>query len=323
MDLLVNDLSLHGQFPDVTSFRCSVQRVMEIRRIARRYGRELHCHRKILYAEVTSTMTMPQAVQMLTLEERRSLLQWLTQHGPFWEDARNHQSDDWFECNGSIVTDTAIAEVAWCCLNGIERGLVSFTPSDWVFSPLILDWVLEKGVKKSVNVKNYWDPNAVEAVLQTAPRPVESWSQLEKITRVCFTQLTFAVDAFVPLNGHPFVSSAAQRLLSILDTLNRYKSCFGNDNRRTVEGHEIYHDFFTGKKGDGGRGALFSDSSDSEKIEFEKDMTFKHPKNARKTLFCSWHGKVQTPQLRVHFAWPIRADRPLYVVYVGPKLTKR
>ena len=42
-----------------------------------------------------------------------------------------------------------------------------------------------------------------------------------------------------------------------------------------------------------------------------------------KTLFCPWHGKVQTPQLRVHFSYPIRANEPLYIVYVGPKLTKR
>ena len=51
-------------------------------------------------------------------------------------------------------------------------------------------------------------------------------------------------------------------------------------------------------------------------------MTFKHPTDASKTLFCPWHGKVQTPQLRVHFSWPVRADEPLYIVYVGPKITK-
>lgn len=80
---------------------------------------------------------------------------------------------------------------------------------------------------------------------------------------------------------------------------------------------------FTGKKGDGGRGATFTDSSDSEKSEFKKEMTFDNPLDAKRTLFCPWHGKVQTPQLRVHFSYPICADEALFVVYVGPKLTKR
>ena len=32
---------------------------------------------------------------------------------------------------------------------------------------------------------------------------------------------------------------------------------------------------------------------------------------------------VRRMTLRLHFSWPIRADEPVYVVYVGPKLTKR
>ena len=85
----------------------------------------------------------------------------------------------------------------------------------------------------------------------------------------------------------------------------------------------VYRDFFTGKKGDGGRGAMFSDSSDTEKDDFASELRFRHPDRPDERLFCPWHGKVQTPQLRVHFSHPIRADVPLYVVYVGPKLTKR
>ena len=52
-------------------------------------------------------------------------------------------------------------------------------------------------------------------------------------------------------------------------------------------------------------------------------MTFGPPEHADRTLFFPWHGKVQTPQLRVHFSWPVRADKHLYVVYVDPKITKR
>jgi hypothetical protein len=323
VELLVNDLSLHGQFSDVASFRVAIGRLMAIREVARRFGRALHCHRSFAHARVTPTMTMPKAVQALTLEERRALLQWLNQHGPFWEDMRNHRPDDWLECNGSWVMDTAVGEAAWCCLNGIERDLVSLTPSNWQFSPVLVDWVSDSGVRKTVGVANHWDPTAIEAVLQAAAPPLASWKQLESLVTARCTQITFAVDAFTFLNGHPFVSGAAQRLIFILTTLNRFKSCFDADGQRTPEGHEIYQDFFTGRKGDGGRGALFSDSSADEKSKFEAEMTFVHPADASKTLFCPWHGKVQTPQLRVHFSSPVRADEPLYVVYVGPKITKR
>lgn len=268
-------------------------------------------------------MTMPKAVQALTLEERRALLQWFNQHGPFWEDMRNHRSDDWLECNGNIVTDTAVGEAAWCCLHGIERDLVSLTPSNWLFSPVSVDLVSDTGASKTVGVANHWDPAAIEAVLRAAAAPLASWKQLEALATARCTQITFAAGAFAPLNGYPFVLGAAQRLMFILETLNRFKSCFDADGQRTPEGHEIYQEFFTGKKGDGGRGALFSDSSASEKRKFGAEMTFAHPADASKTLFCSWHGKVQTPQLRVHFSSPVRADEPLFVVYVGPKITKQ
>lgn len=322
MELLVNDLSLHGQFQDLASFKDAIGRLMAIRQIARRFGRALHCHRGFAQAPVTPTMIMPQAVQALTLEERRALLQWLNQHGPFWEDMRNHPPDDLLECDGSVVTDTAVGEAAWCCLNGIERCLVSLTPSDWQFSPVLVALVSDTA-RTAVEVANYWDPVAIETVLQVAAEPLISWKQLEVSATARYNQITFAVDAFTPLNGYPFVSGAAQRLMFIFETLNGFKSCFDAAGQRTPEGHEIYQNFFTGRGGEGGRGALFSDSSDSEKSTFEEEMTFVHPADASRTLFCPWHGKVQTPQLRVHFSSPIRADEPLYVVYVGPKRTKR
>lgn len=321
MELLVNDLSLHGQYPDLSSFQTAARKVMVIRQILRRFGRELYCHRNITNAPVTRTMAMPQAVQALSKDERRALMQWLTRNGPFWEDIRNHDPGDWFECEGKIVTDSAIGEAAWCCMNNIDRRLVSFSQSDWEFSPLSVHWRSEK--EKSVDVKNYWDPDALEAVLQAAPVQIASWPQLEDLVTVRCPNLRFASDAFAPLQGTPFSSSAARRLLFIFDTLNRLMSCFDAKGQRTPEGQEIYNNFFTGKAGNGGRGPIFTDSSEDEKRRFRSAMTFKNPDDGSRTIFCPWHGKVQTPQLRVHFSWPVQANKPLYVLFVGPKLTKR
>jgi hypothetical protein len=72
-----------------------------------------------------------------------------------------------------------------------------------------------------------------------------------------------------------------------------------------------------------GDNAWFSDSSEAEKNEFEESLTFPHPVEPGQTLFCTWHGKVKTQQIRIHFSWPVRWDTPLYILYVGPKITRR
>lgn len=319
---LVNDLSFHGQFSDLTSFRDAIGRLMTIREIIRRYGRELHCHKGMMSADVMLGKTMQQVIQELTSNQQRSLKSWITQNGPFWEDTRNHSADDYLELNGDVVTDTAVGEAAWCCFNGIERELVSLMPSNWLFTPLPVRWVSGSDEQKITDVVNHWNPGTLEAILKVAPIPIASWQQLAALTNARWPLLTFAADAFSFLDGHPFVSGAAQRLLAILDVLNRFKSCFDEKDQRTAEGHEIYQNFFTGKKEGGGHGATFTDSSDGEKIKFKNELTFKHQDDSSKTIFCTWHGKVQTPQLRVHFSWPVRSDEPLYIVYVGPKITK-
>jgi len=133
----------------------------------------------------------------------------------------------------------------------------------------------------------------------------------------------FSEDAFAPLKGHPFVHGAAHRLIALFQILNRFKACHDDQGKRTKEGHELYQNFFTGKKGGGGKGALFKDSSDGEKSDFKAEMTFTHPHRPGQQLFCPWHGSTQTPQLRIHFSWPVKSDEPVYIVYVGPKITKR
>ena len=69
--------------------------------------------------------------------------------------------------------------------------------------------------------------------------------------------------------------------------------------------------------------ALFSDSSDSEKNDanFRTAMTFKDPEG--RELICFWHGKIKTPQYRIHFSYPLKKGAPLYIAYIGEKLTKK
>lgn len=323
MELLFNDLSLHGQFGELRSFEASLTTLMQIREIARQYGRAVPCLRSINQAQVTSSVRLFQVLDRLSLDRRRAILQWLARDGPFWDDNRHHTSDEWYEFRGTIVTDTALGEAAWGSIHRIDTRLVSLSPSNWEIAPITIDEVQSSGSRMETSVENYWSTATIENALKSAPIPISSWHELREVSLARCGHLQIAADAFEPIGGHPFVFSAAQRILFILVTLNRLKQCFDASGQWTQEGHFIYRDYFTGKKGSGGRGALFSDSSDKEKSDFTKEMTFNHPSKNNTKIFCPWHGKIQTPQMRVHFTHPIRHDEPLAIVYIGPKITKR
>ena len=313
----MNDLSIHGQFPDIASFHTAVTRIMSMRNLSRQYGVELFCHRNMAHAQVTDAFKLPQVIGRFSQAERSALMQWLTKHGPYWEDYREHDSDDYLECNEKIVTDYAIGEAAFRCFHAGNCQIVSMTPSNWEESPLSVWWRGGNCGDLDVQVINHLDIENLEAILRSEPPPIESWERLDDVCCARFLNLKFSGDAFDSLAGHPFVPGAAQRIIERLDILDRYKKCFDADGKRTSEGHQLYQEHFTGNK------AWFSDSSDDEKHDFKTELTFKHPENSGEKLFCAMHGKVKTPQIRIHFSWPVTAKSALYVVYVGHKITKR
>lgn len=322
MGYLVNNLSLHGQFPDMDSFGRSVREIMAIRSLVISSGLSVYCHRQMLLCNVATDIPLSKAVNCLTHDEKRAFLLWIIQHGPFWDEARCHNSDDWLEAKLDIVTDSAVAEAAFFNLRGINRSLISFSPSDWNYSPIDVNHISDEGESKKTSILNYWEKQQIENALKENPVRIDSWQLLGDAVQAQCSNLTFTDETFAPLTGHPFSENAAVRILFICNTLNKLKACFNEEGQRTAEGHEIYQNFFTGKKENGGRGALFSDSSDSEKKEFSDEMTFRIPGLENKAIFCPWHGKVQTPQFRVHFSWPMRHDEKTYIMYVGPKITK-
>jgi hypothetical protein len=317
MDLLVNDLSLHGQFSDLAAFRDSIRRIMIIREISRRHMRALYCHRNFVNGQVTPGEHIPAAVRALPLNEQRAVMAWLSQHGPFWDDDRMHDRGDWYEHAGEIVTDTAVGEAAHYMINGVDRGLVSLQPSRFLYDPISVERVFDDNTRAAVDVWNFWEPVAVEAYFAANPRALVSWTALEELSISRFAHLRFARNAFEPLHPQPFQQAVAERILIRLEVLHKLKQCFDEDGSRTKDGHALYQQHFTGDNG------WFSDSSDDEKADYRNELTFPHPDAPGENLFCTWHGKVKSPQYRIHFSWPVTARSPVYVVYVGPKITKR
>ena len=320
MELFTNDLSIHGQFHDILSFRESLARLMAMRNAARRFGREVYCHRTLLTTNPMPNITMQQALGRLASSERRAAMVWLTRGGPFWDDLRQHGADDYLECGDDIVTDSAVGEAAYRVLHEVECGLVSVTPSNWDISPVEVTWRRQvEGLDDQIApLENWRDAARLEKTLQDNPPPLRSWGDLREVSTSRFKRLTFAGKCFDPLVGRPFTKNSAERILVLLGILDRLARAFDTDGARTSEGHWIYQNYFTGREN-----ALFSDSSETEKNDFRRKLTFSHPDDPKKSIFCTWHGKEHHLTLRLHFSWPIRFCEPIYVVYAGPKITRR
>lgn len=324
MELLFNDLSLHGQFQSVRDFEEAIGRVMEMREAARRFGLEVHCPRIDADApRVLGDMPMRQAVQYLDESAGRALMGWLDREGPFMDDIRQHRGpEDSLDLGDKdeVVTNTAVGEAAYCRFKDVDCRLVSLSPSTWNFSPVQVVLRKSRGRSYPLDVANYWERAALQQALEDAAPPAPpmgNWDDLEEKARRQYAALTFAENAFKHIRPHPFVPGAAEKILMIFDVLQTLKQYCDEQGRLTNEGLALHNLHFKGDK------ALFSDSSDTEKAQFGTKLTFPNPSKGGKPLFCTWHGKVRsTVPIRVHYHWkPISASEPVYVMYVGRKIT--
>lgn len=316
MEVFFNECSLHGQFQNISDFDSALDVLMCMRRTVNKYNRELYCHRNCSESAVTNKLSLQQAVQRIDRSKARALMGWFSQAGPFWEDERRHSRDEYFESRGDVVTDTAIGECAFLEFTNRKAQLVSIAPSEWQDPLINVDWHKDDGVVQLGKLLNHCSTSTLDAQLKLATPPPESWRQLEQECRVRFVNISFSDDAFHSLHGRPFVSVAANSMLDLLDILSRFKAEHQPGIGRTQKGNELYQEFFTGD------GAWFSDSTDREKRDFKNEMTFSHPSMVGETIFAPFHGKIQTPQMRIHFSWPVTADTTLYVLFVGDKITK-
>ena len=315
MHLLFNDLSIDKQFHDPSALLAAFKRVKCLRDVAHRFGRELYFHRNISNRMANEEHSVFHYLRssVLSRDETRYMMRWFEKQGPYWEDVRAHNPNEVFVCNGELVTDESLAEAAHCIKTGIETGVVSVIPSDWEYTPLL---VIDEG-STEVDVKNFLKPLALGTALQQAEPDVQSWTELEERSKRRFSQLTFLDDCFHDLAGRPFNSAAAKMVMCRLDVLDQIMSSRDENGRMTADGRRLLADQFVGER------ASFSDSSESEKREYRKELTFSHPVSGREALFCTWHGKVSSSLIRIHFSWPIPASSPLYVAYVGRKITTR
>ena len=299
MELIVNELSLEGQYANVESFVDGLDVLMQLRSVARNHGRSVSCDKSMLHSKITKEMILPQVLSRLGINKRRALTSWLTR-GPFWEDSRKHSSTDVIELEDDIVTDYGLGEAAFRNAKYSEDcQMVSFSPSSWDKEKLIGS--LETGDSTyETQVDNHTSVESLDNKLRTSPVNIDSWAVLEEVSRGRSVTLVFSEDAFSHLSPSPFVKSAANRIHELLGVLDFFAQSFDDNGSRTELGNSLYNQHFTGDK------AWFSDSSGSEKKDFKEELTFQNPKDPDKTISCTWHGKVNNPKFRVHFSWRSR-----------------
>jgi hypothetical protein len=321
MDFFVNELSLDGQFQTVDEFFAAVKTVMTIRHEIQRAGRELYCHRDLAHARVTSELRMQLAIQAMVRDERRAWMQWLTRGGPFWADRRLHTAEEWLEVeDGTPITDSGLGEAAFRSLHELPAETVSFEGSPWQRTPITVTWRRADDTVAVVNLQNHWQVASVTNTLAKLPRPFDSWESLEQhLRRVC-ENVVFA-DGFLRMRRYPYVKSVAEGIWVLVSVLNKLSAAIDDDGKRTSDFDALYETYFIG------RAPYFTDESVSNKDEFCNDLTFPHPTKAGDRIFCSWHGKVNTPTnfppVRIHFTWPVKTKGDLYVAYIGKKRTMR
>ena len=218
MQLLFNDLSVHEQFHDTLSFLDALDRVMDMRGVARDFKREIHCHYEISNSMPMQGKSMPKAIgQLKNPEKRRAAMVWMA-NGPFWDAQCMHDPDDCLrddclECEDKAgktvrVTDSAVGEAVRRGLHGSDVGLVSFMSSDWGFSPVCVRWLRNeaKDIKGPKDICNWRDADALRAAMENLEPPVRSWKGLRDTAVDRFKCLTFDDTCFAPLtDGVPFM----------------------------------------------------------------------------------------------------------------------
>ncbi len=319
MEWHINDLSLCGQFGDPSVFRQAFEPFLKLRATDPLFRDRLFCSRSFLMRPAVSDGSLQKTV--LAMNDRiytQLVLQWVGKAGPFWDDDRQLAVDDYFEYNGTDVTDQGLGEIVRRRLVGMEANALSFIGSGFEFSPLSVQHGLREEPIGFVDVLNHWRIEQIREVLESS-RTLSSWDDVRaEILRRFAGQLIVSDTATDEIETIPFSSYTADRVMILLNVLNNLVTETDETGAFSAEGVKLYADHFVGEK------AWFSDESEDNKVKFKQKMTFADPIDKTKFLFCPFHGKIKSPlQIRIHFEWQRPAgQREIKVLYIGPKITK-
>lgn len=314
MTILFNEKSLNDDIQSKEQLFEQIKHVMRARQYLLQKSLNLYCKRDFINYRLSNDETIFKYVMGFEKTEKIDVLTWLSKSGPFWDDEQLHSLGDLYVHDKEEVTGTALAEAAAQLFYDEECETFSLTNAKYLGNNIKITWIENKKCNDFL-INNHTTIISLEKKIKQSNKSIESWKRLEELARSEFQNLSFIDECFIPIYKLPFHKAASKSIMEKLNVLNQIKDCFDSSGKFTTLGHEIYQNHFTGDK------AWFSDSSDGEKIDFANEMTFELKKNNKR--LCAWHGKIKTPQLRIHFSFPIEKETPLYIAYIGEKITKK
>ncbi len=322
MRLYVNNASLQGQFANAQVFETLLQQLIESRARIESLRRNLRTTRLFSERIAAPGRSVRAVVQQCSSRDLRgAILAWLDRHGPFVNDDRLDEADDYFEYAGIPITDTGLGEAARRVKNNERACTFSFAggPIDFTVSPLLVDHGIAEDRLGQYPVENAWTIENLERLALAGGPPVTSWRLLVEAARVHFPHLVIPNSVYenARLSREPFEASVRDRALVLMGYLNAYMADRGRDGAEGPTAREIVENHFTGAR------ALFTGESQANRRKFRRELTFVDPLSPEKSIFAHWHGKISHRFFRLHFGWPAPADdTALKIVYLGPKLTK-
>lgn len=315
----LNDASLQGQFADLEHFEIGLRDLLGARARVPAIKQNLRSTRSLPEAMAGPGISVRQALQRCRDRDLRiATFNWLDRTGPFVDDDRLEEQDDYFEYMGLEVTATGLGEAARRTKAGEDCGSFSFKggPIDFAVDPLEVDHGLIEERYGRYSVLNHWRPDVlVEHALGNGP-PINTWQALIETARARFEHLDIGDLHTDPmLAREPFEASVRDRTLALMQLLNHYMSGRDDNGAEGPRSREVIENYFTGER------ALFTGESATNEKKFQSEMTFVAADNRK--VFAPWHGKISHRYFRMHFEWPLTPEhQKLPVLYLGPKITK-
>ena len=321
MEWHINDLSIGGQFSNCDDFIKSFEPLLKLRLQNQILSDRLFCSRSFMLRPATKNENIHKAVASTGNRIFKSqVIAWLAKAGPFWDDERQFIEEDYFEYQGIDVTNQGLGEVSRRSIADIDAETFSFLGSSFDFekSPIEIQQGLSEDIIQYVSIINKWTIEQLQKGLEAIIN-INTWPDLQEEIIRRFPQLVFSDNVMIRLFATPFSRALKNRIITLLEILNKVADETGGNGKLSEEGMRLLKNYFSGTCDT--RQPLFKPESNKNKKNFESELTFNDPDNPEKAIFCHWHGKIQTPQTRIHFEWP-RPDgqKKIKIVYIGPKI---
>lgn len=317
-----NEESLQGQFATPAEVEALFLDIMTARSRSRGLHTNLRvCRRLGFRPAVREVMFRDLVAKHFDKNLRAVLLNWIDRTGPFVEDERTPEEDDYFECFKRDVTDGGLGEAARRSKGGEAAASFSLIGGDpdFALSPLQVIQGLAESPIAWWPIENLWSLIHLEARCEEEFIPATSWRELVEKARDKFVHLELPDSLYSNrlLAREPFDSVIRDRVFALLKHLNDYVDKRDVNGLDTAESRTFIEQFCSGER------ALFSGESISNQNEFRRELTFPHPLIADESIFAHWHGKISHRYFRMHFEWPVPSGEKCKIVYFGPKLTKQ